>query len=158
MRLLLGEPVKAKELIARALAARDLIPGFADGPFWLRGELATSPSYRIDLATAELELGDRVSAERELNLVLATLDRMIAAGVERNATFELRAKVHALENRSDDAMKDLSKAAKLGWRRAWWAMHEPYFASLRTREDFQELIAETNQSNDRLIEKIKLSQ
>jgi transcriptional activator of cad operon len=157
-RLLLDEPAAAKDLISRALVAHDLVPGFADGPFWLRGQLATSPSYRIDLAAAELELGDRVAAEHELHEVLATLNRMIAAGVERYATFELRAKVHALENRGDDAMRDLGKAAKLGWRRAWWAMHEPYFASLRPRKDFEDLIAETNRSNDRLIEKVKLLQ
>ena len=156
--LLLGESAEAKKLISRALAAPDLIPGFADDPLWLRGQLATSPSYRIDLAVADLGLGDRVSAERELNIVLEVLTKMIAAGVERHATFELRAKVYALENRGDDAMKDLSKAAKLGWRRAWWAMHEPYFESLRPREDFQDLIAETNRSNNGFVEKIKLSQ
>ena len=156
-RLMLGEAAQAKELISRALAAPDLIPGFADGPFWLRGQLAMSPSYRIDLAAADIKLGDTVSAERELNVVLATLDRMISAGVERNATFELRAKVHALENHGDDAMRDLGKAAKLGWRRAWWAMQEPYFASLRPRRDFQDLIAELNRTNDQLIEKSKLS-
>jgi transcriptional activator of cad operon len=156
--LLLGESAEAKKLISRALAAPDLIPGFADDPYWLRGQLATSPSYRIDLAVADLALGDRVSAEHELNIVLEALNKMIAAGVERNATFELRAKVYALENRGDDAMKDLSKAAKLGWRRAWWAMHEPYFESLRPRKDFQDLIGETNRSNNALVEKIKLSQ
>jgi TolB-like protein/DNA-binding winged helix-turn-helix (wHTH) protein/Tfp pilus assembly protein PilF len=157
-RLLLGEAAEAKELIARALNAHDLIPGFADGPFWLRGEIATSASYRIDLASAEIELEDRESAQRELSVVLGTLDNMIAAGVERSATFELRARVLALKGRGDDAMKDLAKAAQLGWRRAWWAMHEPYFASLRTRKDFRDLIAETNRSNDQLIEKIKLLQ
>ena len=156
-RLLLGESAEAKKLISLALAAPDLIPGFADDPLWLRGQLATSPSYRIDLAVADLGLGDRVSAEHELNVVLEVLNKMIAAGVERHATFELRAKVYALENRGDDAMKDLSKAAKLGWRRAWWAMHEPYFESLRPRKDFQDLIAETNRSNNALVEKIKLS-
>jgi TolB-like protein/DNA-binding winged helix-turn-helix (wHTH) protein len=157
-RLLLGESAEAQKLISRALVAPDLIPGFADDPYWLRGQVATSPSYRIDLAVADLGLGDRVSAERELNVVLEALNKMIAAGVERYATFELRAKVYALENRGDDAMKDLSKAAKLGWRRAWWAMHEPYFESLRLRKDFQDLIGETNRSNNALVQKIKLSQ
>ena len=156
--LVLGEAAEAKRLISLGLMATDLIPGFADDPAWLRGQLATSPSYRIDLAVAEFGLGDRASAERELSVVLETLNKMIAAGVERHATFELRAKVYALENRGDEAMKDLSKAAQLGWRRAWWAMHEPYFESLRLRKDFQDLIAETNRSNDRLVVNGKLSQ
>ena len=80
------------------------------------------------------------------------LDRMIAAGVNRNATYELRAKVHALQGQGDEAMRDLEKAVQLGWRRAWWAAHEPYFASLRARSDFQALLAHVSQSNDRLNE------
>jgi tetratricopeptide (TPR) repeat protein len=157
-RLLLGEAAAAKDLIARALRAPDLIPGFADDPLWLRGQLAMSPSYRVDLAAAELGLGDRASAERELNSVLATLNSMISAGVERNATYELRAEVHALTNHADEAIKDLGAAVKLGWRRSWWAVNEPYFASLRPRKDFQNLMAEVNRTNDQLIEKIKLIQ
>jgi hypothetical protein len=84
------------------------------------------------------------------------LDQMIAAGVERHATYELRAKVYALEGRGDDAMRDLGTAAKLGWRRTWWAMHEPYFASLQPRSDFQALMAQVSRSNDRLTEDMKV--
>jgi tetratricopeptide (TPR) repeat protein len=115
-------------------------------------------SYRLDLAVAELTLGDRPSAQRELALVLGMLNRMINDGVERNATYELRAKVYALQGRADDAMRDLDKAAKLGWRRAWWAEHEPYFTSLRARQDFQSLIAQINRSNGELIKKLTTEQ
>ena len=55
-------------------------------------------------------------------------------------------------------MRDLSMAAKLGWRSSWWAAHEPYFASLRARNDFQALIAQISRSNDRLTEKLKVDQ
>ena len=84
------------------------------------------------------------------------LDQMIAAGVERYGTYELRAKVYALEGRGDDAIRDLGTAAKLGWRRTWWATHEPYFASLRARSDFQALITQVSRSNDRLTENMKM--
>ena len=110
--------------------------------------------YRLDLAVAELALGDRASAQRELNTLLAMLNQMIAAGVERNATYELRAKVHALQGQGDEAMRDLGKAVKLGWRRAWWAAHEPYFASLQSRSDFQALMTQISQFNVRLIEQL----
>jgi transcriptional activator of cad operon len=153
-RLLLGEAMAAKELMARALAAPDRAPGYAELPFYARGAGAMGTSYRLDLAVADLALGDRPSAQRELDNVLAMLNAMIAAGVERYATYELRAKVYALEGKGDEAMRDLRKATTLGWRRAWWATHEPYFASLQPRADFQGLMGDISRSNDRLAQNI----
>jgi transcriptional activator of cad operon len=156
-RMLLGEAATVKELIPRAIAAPDRIVGFADSPFYARGAGLMGTSYRLDLAVADLALGDRPSAQSELNSVLAMLNRMISAGVERYGTYELRAKVYALEGQGDNAMQDLKKAVKLGWRRTWWATHEPYFAALWPRSDFQTLINEVGRSNDRLKENIKPS-
>jgi len=153
--LLLGDGAGVKQLMARALAAPDLQTGFADGPWYARGERDMGTSYRVDLATAELSLGERAEAERELDIVLAMLNRMIADGVERYATYELRAKVYALKGQSDDAMRDLNKAAALGWRRIWWARHEPYFAALEARSDYQALLARVAASNERLIERVQ---
>jgi transcriptional activator of cad operon len=155
-RLLLGEPAAAKQLIARAIVAPDRVPGFAELPFYARGERAVGTSYRVDLAVADLALGDPASAQRELSKVLEMLNRMIADGVERNATYELRAKVYALQGKGDAAMHDLAKAADLGWRRVWWATHEPYFASLSARADFQALMSVVSASNDRMQDNIRL--
>jgi tetratricopeptide (TPR) repeat protein len=150
-RLLLGDAPAVKELIARAVVAPDREPGFAESPFFARGARLMGTSYRIDLAAADLALGDASAAKLQLDTVLAMLDRMIAAGVNRNATYEIRAKVYALQGRGDEAMRDLEKAVQLGWRRAWWAAHEPYFTSLRARSDFQALLNEVDRSNDRLV-------
>lgn len=154
-RMLLGEAAAAKELIARALVAPDRPPGFAEDPWSARAATPLFTSYRLDLAVVDMILGDQLSAQRELETVLSMLNAMIAAGVERHGTYELRAQVHALKGQGDDAMRDLSKAAQLGWRRAWWALHEPYFASLRPRSDFQDLMTRVNQSNDRLAASIE---
>ena len=149
-RLLLGESAAVKPLITRALAAPDRAPGLEETPWYARYGV----SYRIDLAAAELDTGDRASALRELDLLQAMLDRMIAAGIERYGTYELRAKTQALRGRADDAMRDLERAAQLGWRRVWWAEHEPYLQSLRSRGDFRKLMTEVGRSNNRLIEKL----
>ena len=153
--LLLGDAARVKQLMAQALAASDLLAGYADLPWYARGARDMGTSYRVDLATAELSLGERAAAERELDIVLAMLNRMIAAGVERYATYELRAKVYALQGRSDAAMRDLDKAAALGWRRVWWARHEPYFAGLESRSDYQALLARVSASNEKLIERVQ---
>jgi transcriptional activator of cad operon len=154
-RMLLGEAAAVKDLISRAVVAPDRIPGYAEWPFFARGARLEGTSYRLDLAVAELALDERDAALRELNTVLTMLNDMIASGVERNATYELRAKVFALQGLGDNAMRDLEKAVKLGWRRSWWATHEPYFASLQPRVDFRELMTQVNRSNDRLTESVK---
>ena len=151
-RLLLGDMASVKELIARALVAPDR-PQFAE-TWYARGEDPIT-SYRLDLAAAQLTLGDRPSAEKELDAVVAMVNQMIADGVQRHATYELRAKAYALKGQGDAAMRDLDAAAKLGWRRVWWALHEPYFASLRTRSDFQALMRTVSESNEALVAGLK---
>jgi TolB-like protein len=153
--LLLGDERGVKGLIERMLAAPDRMPGFAEIPWYARGERAIGISYRLDLAAAEIALGDGESASRELGVVLQMVNRMIGAGVQRYATYELRAKIYALQGKGDDAMRDLNTAVQLGWRRAWWAVREPYLASLRRRSDFQALISRVNLSNAQLIDKLK---
>ena len=154
-RLLLGDADAAKQLIARTLAAPDREPGFAELP---HDASSDGSSYRLDLAVAELMLGERASADRDLNEVLEMLNKMIGDGVERNAAYELRARVYALKGQGDDAMKDLDKAVKHGWRRSWWASHEPYLARLRPRHDFQALMAAVDRSNDHLTENLNARQ
>jgi len=153
--LLLGDAKEVKQLMARALAAPDLETGFADSPWYARGARDMGTSYRLDLAAAELSLGERAEAERELDRVLTMVNRMIASGVERYATYELRAKAYALKGRGDDAMRDLNKAAALGWRGVWWARHQPYLAGLESRSDYQALLARVAASNERLIERVQ---
>ncbi|HEY0749126.1 MAG TPA: winged helix-turn-helix domain-containing protein, partial [Steroidobacteraceae bacterium] len=153
-RLLLGDAPAAKELIARAVVAPDREKESAEGPWSARAATPIGSSYRIDLAVAELALGDNSSAQRDLDTVLGMLDKMIAAGVERCGTYELRARVYALKGLGDDAVRDLGRAAELGWRRAWWATHEPYFTSLWPRSDFQAIVTRVNQSNAQLAQRI----
>ncbi|MDP9008721.1 MAG: winged helix-turn-helix domain-containing protein [Pseudomonadota bacterium] len=154
-RLLLDDAPAVKGLIERALKAPDRLPGFAEIPWYARGARAMGISYRVDLAVAYLALGDHRAAERELDIVLAMVNKMFAAGVERYATYALRAKVYALQGKSDEAMQDLNTAVRLGWRHAWWAVHEPYLTSLRGRNDFQALMTRVNRSNDQLIKGLK---
>jgi transcriptional activator of cad operon len=153
-RLLLHDASAAKDLIARALTAPDRPTGYAEAPWYARGSGPEGNSYRIDRAVAEMVLGENAAAKQDLDTVLAMLNGMIASGVERYGTYELRAKVYALQGREDDALRDLGKAVNLGWRRAWWAANEPYFASLQSRSDFQALLAQVNRSNDRLTKSL----
>jgi hypothetical protein len=149
-RLLLGESAAVENLVARVLGTSDGSPDAVDSPWAARrGE-----SYGLDLAAAELDAGESAAAQHRLKSLLEMLDRMIDAGVERHATYELRAKTHALLGEADAAMHDLTRASELGWRAVWQARHEPFFASLRSRADFQALMESVSRSNDRLLETI----
>jgi TolB-like protein/DNA-binding winged helix-turn-helix (wHTH) protein/tetratricopeptide (TPR) repeat protein len=147
LRLLLGEPKAAADLINRALQAPDRDPEIMDTPWSAR----TGESCQLVLAAAELQMGENAAAAARLAGLAGMLDSMIGAGVERSATYALRAETRALQGHGDAAMQDLNKAAALGWRRAWWAVHEPYLASLRSRPDFQQLMKSVNESNARLV-------
>jgi transcriptional activator of cad operon len=153
LRLLLGEPKAAADLIDRALEAPDRDPELTDTPWSAR----SGESCQLVLAGAEIQMGeDSVAAARLAGLV-SMLDGMIGAGVERSATYALRAEARAMLGHGDAAIQDLEKAAGLGWRRAWWAQHEPYFASLRSRPDFQQLMNTVNESNARLLSDLNIT-
>jgi TolB-like protein/Tfp pilus assembly protein PilF len=147
-RLLLGAAAAVEDLIARAVAAADRSSDFVDTPWTARrGE-----SCQLELAAAELDAGESAAAHHRLELLLDRLNRMMDAGVERHATYALRAKTHALLGEPEAAMQDLTRASELGWRAVWQARHEPFFTSLRSREDFQALMVKVSRSNDGLLE------
>ncbi len=147
LRLLLGEPKAAADLINRALEAPDRDPELMDTPWSAR----SGESCQLVLAAAEVQMGEHSAAAARLAGLVGMLNGMIAAGVEGSATYALRAEAQAMLGHGDAAMQDLNRAAGLGWRRAWWAQREPYFASLRSRPDFQQLMNTVNESNARLL-------
>jgi transcriptional activator of cad operon len=153
LRLLLGEPKAAADLIGRALAAPDRDPELTDTPWSAR----SGESCQLVLAGAEIQMAEHSAAAARLTGLVGMLDSMIGAGVERAATYALRAEAQAMLGHGDAAIQDLHRAAGLGWRRAWWAEREPYFTSLRSRPDFQQLMNTVNESNARLLHDISVT-
>jgi hypothetical protein len=111
-------------------------------------------SDQLILAAAELQSGDTVAAAKHLQEIADLLDRLLAAGEERNGIYALKAEVSVLRGNAEGAMQALNRAAELGWRYAWWAEREPYFASLRARPDFRALTARVDMINDRMRSEI----
>ena len=52
-------------------------------------------------------------------------------------------------------MQALRRAAELGWSEAWLTDHERYFESLRSRADYQELLAAVRAKNAATAAKLK---
>jgi tetratricopeptide (TPR) repeat protein len=153
LRLLTGEPQAAADLIKRALEAPDRQPELFDTPWSAR----TGESCQLVLAAAEVQTGDASDAVVRLNGLVAMLDGMVLAGVERATVYALRAEAQALLGHGDAAMQDLLRAVGLGWRRAWWAEREPYFASLRSRQDFRDLMRAVKESNAQLLQDLGMT-
>jgi transcriptional activator of cad operon len=149
-RVLIGDAVTAKPLIERALKAADFMPGSLESP-WDAARWGHSDDLTI--ALVELHNGDKPSAMRRLDAVLATLDQLVRNGDKRYGVDELRATVLALRDDGDGAMRSLERAANLGWRRAWWAEREPDVSALWARDDFRALMTRVNRSNAELQKK-----
>jgi TolB-like protein/DNA-binding winged helix-turn-helix (wHTH) protein len=144
--LLAGDPATARATIASAMRQPDFEQASLNDPWYARwGE-----SQMLVVALSDRENGDSAAAEEHLNEVLTMVDRAIAAGEQRFGLFAVKAQALALRGDPDKAIQALTRAADLGWRRSWWADHEPYFASLRPRADYRALIARVDAINRQL--------
>lgn len=141
----------AKASLERALAAEDFTSGMLESPW---DASRWGHVYDMTAALVELRTGDAEHARGRLKSVGETLDNLIANGGRRYGINELRATVLALGGDDQGAVRALSRAAELGWRRSWWAEREPDLASLRSRSDFRELLARVNESNAELRNKL----
>jgi len=145
--LLAGDDAAAQQAIARARSAPDFNEAEVNDPWFARW----GDSDLLTVAQSELRNGDQEAANRHLHEILTLLDREMAAGMDRFGPYALRAQVLALLGDSGGAMQALTRAADLGWRREWWAQHEPFLSALRGRNDFRALMARVAASNRALI-------
>jgi tetratricopeptide (TPR) repeat protein len=146
LHVLMGEAPIARKLLEKALAAPDLSRTTLDHPFYVRqGE-----SYGLIMALAENGIGDRHAAEQQLDTLLASLDRMKQAGMERYGVYTLRADVLAMRGDADGAMVALGHAAELGWRGATQALHDPALTPLQSRGDFKALLERLQEQDQRM--------
>jgi TolB-like protein/DNA-binding winged helix-turn-helix (wHTH) protein/Tfp pilus assembly protein PilF len=144
--LLLGEAPVARQLMGRAMQAPDFDASRLNSPWFARW----GQSDELILAVSELQSGESVAAARHLREIAEQLDRLIAAGEERNGIYALKAEVLALRGDTAGAMRALDRAAELGWRYGWWAEREPYLTALSPRSDFRAVTARVEAVNRRM--------
>jgi TolB-like protein/Tfp pilus assembly protein PilF len=142
--LLAGEPQAARNFADRALASPELKPDDLASPWLAR----TGYSYLLIAAAAHQGTGDASGAARHLAALSELLDRLTAAGMHRHGVYELQARVAALRGDAAGAMRALRRAADQGWREVWFAEHDSYFDSLRSRADFRALLQRLRADND----------
>lgn len=141
--LMVKEEAQARALVDRALAS-DKLTGEDLESAWLA---RTGRSYLLISGVALRESGEAAAAGRRFAQLETLLARMVDDGVRTAGLFELKAQLAALQGRPDDAMAALRRASELGWSSVWLAEHEPYFNSMRSRKDFQELLAAARTRN-----------
>jgi TolB-like protein/Flp pilus assembly protein TadD len=146
-RLLAGDATAAKALAQRALQAPDYMAGELEDPWNIS---RWGHSDELTLALIEMHTGDAEVAGRRLGSITATLDELVRNGEKRFGVDEVRATVLALRGDHDGAMRSLTRAAELGWRRSWWAQREPDLSGIWTRNDFRALMSRIDQSNSEL--------
>jgi hypothetical protein len=132
--------------MGRAMQAPDFDASRLNSPWFARW----GQSDELILAVTELQSGESVAAARHLREIEEQLDRLIAAGEERNGIYALKAEVLALRGDTAGAMRALDRAAELGWRYGWWAEREPYLTALSPRSDFRAVTARVEAANRRM--------
>lgn len=150
LHMLLGEAAAAKQLLESARSAPDWARATLDDPWYVR----VGESYGLVLALAQRSLGDRRSEEQQLDTLLASLESMKQAGIERYGVYYLRAAALAMQGNGDGAMATLGRAAELGWRSATRAQHDPALTSLQSRADFQALLERLRLQDQRISLKL----
>jgi tetratricopeptide (TPR) repeat protein len=134
----------ARQLLDSALADKNLAPTLLGSPWSAR----TGDTYQLAAAMIKARTGDAAGAAAHLATLTSLLDRMAAGGVRRYGLEELRAKVAAERGNPGDAIRALRAAASLGWPGERRAQIEPYFAALRDRDDYREIIKRVAASNE----------
>ena len=149
--LMAGDRQQARAYVDRALASGTLLPDELASPWRAR----TGRSYLLVAAGALRASGDEAAAVRRLGELDALLQKVGAAGVQTYGFFELRAELAAMRGQGDSAVAELRRAVEAGWSAAWSAEHEPYFDSVKEREDFRELLAAVRARNAATAAKLR---
>jgi TolB-like protein/Tfp pilus assembly protein PilF len=149
--LAVDQPREARACVDRALASGSLTAEDLASPWRVR----TGTSYLLIGAVALRATGDNAAAERRLEQLDALLARTADAGMRTSGMFELKAQLAAQQGRPDAAIASLQQAVQLGWDGVWQAEHEPYFDSLRGRQDFEAVLAAARARNASAAAKLR---
>ena len=142
-RLLVDDGSGARALVDRALASPLLAAEDLNSPYSAR----VGYSYLLTVAAALRKTGDEPGARRRLDELSAELDQLAAAGVQTNGLYLLEAQLAAMREQPDQAMRALERAVSLAWSEPWLAERQAFFESIRSRQDFQALLAAARARN-----------
>ncbi len=132
--LVAGQPERANIAAQRAVHATDFSLARLRDVWHARW----GRSHLLTLALTARAAGDTAAEQRYIQTLAEFLDHLERNGHVLHGLHYLRANVLALQGRSEAAIRELQKAEELGWRRAWWARHDPALASLRRDPRFEE--------------------
>jgi len=138
-----GDYARARDFVERATASEKFTSDDLESPWLAR----TGRSFLLVSAMVLRKNGEVAAAEQRLARLETLLARMEDSGVRTAGLYELKAQLGAMQGRGDNAVAALRRAVDLGWSAAWLAEHEPYFDSVRSRDDFRSLLATVRARN-----------
>jgi TolB-like protein/Flp pilus assembly protein TadD len=139
LQLIGGDSLAARASLDRARSSPDWQPASLSKPDFVR----LGNSTAIYVAGIELSAGNREAALQVLDALDATLDRLEKDGGACSGLYGLRAESLALRGDSEGSMANLRRAHEKGWRQASSARRQPYLRALDAREDYRQLLDQT---------------
>lgn len=100
--------------------------------------------HAVTLAAAYRDAGDSARATVLADQALKDIEELKAAGVAWHGVDYLHASVFALQGQRAESLVSLRAAVNKGWRRTWWARHDPALASLRTDSEFVAILRDAD--------------
>jgi TolB-like protein/DNA-binding winged helix-turn-helix (wHTH) protein/Tfp pilus assembly protein PilF len=146
-----GDAATARRFVDLALANPALVAEDLASPFQA---MRYGKSYLLTAAAALRATGDTRAADARLAELSALLDRLERAGVQTFGIHQLRADVAAMQGDDAMALRELQRAAELGWRSAWLAENAPHYSSVRKQAAFTSLLAAVRADNAAAIKEI----
>ena len=144
LQLLANDPAAAQSSATRAERLMPVEHGAMVDDVW---QTRWGRSALLAFTLCARARGDTAAAERYLAQLSGWLDYLERNGHVWAGLHYLRADVHALRGRSDDALRELGTATRLGWRRAWWMRVDPALESVRADTRFAALLAHIASAN-----------
>jgi TolB-like protein/DNA-binding winged helix-turn-helix (wHTH) protein/Tfp pilus assembly protein PilF len=148
--VLAGDHALARQFAERLQSLPQATEDYLQGAWTAR----EGRSFLLTSALLRSESGDQAGAERDLVTLGKLLDRISAAGVERYGVHQLRADIAIVRGDVDGALRELQRAAELGWRDVWTVQIAPHYEQARRQPEFAAFLAAISASNASAVQEL----
>lgn len=134
LELIADRPQRARDYAHRAITSAS----FAYAERFNVWSTRWGDSELLTLAEVAMANGEPAEAANYLRDLREYLDRLERNGQRWHGLHYLRGCVYAMQDKPDDALRELRRSRDMGYRRAWWPRYQTALRSVRDTPEFKE--------------------